>query len=77
MLLFADRANMVEGLGADLMRGHVPNVCAEMGGKAEFTYNRQAAIQKAVVVCAVVGLGFCSGASPRAARKTGGYLHML
>lgn len=57
MLLLADRVNMVEGLGADLMRGHVPNVFAEMGGKAEFKYNRPAAIQKAVVVSVVVGLG--------------------
>ena len=57
MLLLADRVNMVEGLGADLMRGHVPNLFSEMGGKAEFKYNRQAAIQKAVVVSAVVGLG--------------------
>ncbi|MEO5659369.1 MAG: hypothetical protein ABIQ90_06175, partial [Polaromonas sp.] len=45
ILLFADRVNMVEGLGADLMRGHVPNLFAEMGGKAEFKYNRSAAIQ--------------------------------
>ena len=37
------------------MRGHVPNLFAEMGGKAEFRYNRKAAIQKAVVVSAVVG----------------------
>jgi len=37
------------------MRGHVPNLFAEMGGKAEFRYNRQAAIQKAVVVLVVVG----------------------
>jgi len=57
ILLLADRVNMVEGLGCDLMRGHVPNVFAEMGGKAEFKYNRQAAIEKAVVVSAVVGLG--------------------
>ncbi|MDB5778838.1 MAG: hypothetical protein JWP93_1203 [Polaromonas sp.] len=57
MLLLADRVNMVEGLGSDLMRGHVPNLFAEMGGKAEFRYNRTAAIQKAVVVSAVVGLG--------------------
>ena len=57
MLLFADRVNMVEGLGSDLMRGHVPNLFSEMGGKAEFKYNRQAAIQKTVVVSAVVGLG--------------------
>ena len=57
MLLFADRVNMVEGLGADLMRGHVPNLFAEMGGKAEFKYNRQAAIQKTLVISALVGLG--------------------
>ena len=57
LLLLADRVNMVEWVGCDLMRGHVPNVFAEMGGKAEFKYNRQAAIQKAVVVSAVVGVG--------------------
>ena len=57
MLLFEDRINMVEGLGEDLMLGHVPNLFAEMGGKAEFRYNRQAAIQKALVVGAVAGLG--------------------
>ena len=57
ILLFADRVNMVEGLGSDLMRGHVPNIFAEMGGKAAFKYNREAAVQKAVVVCAVAMLG--------------------
>ena len=36
------------------MRGHVPNIFAEMGGKAAFKYNREAAVQKAVV--AVLGL---------------------
>ncbi|MDB5744540.1 MAG: hypothetical protein JWR68_2855 [Polaromonas sp.] len=58
ILLFADRVNMVEGLGEDLKRGHLPNVFAEMGGKAEFKYNREAAIQKALVGAAVVSLGF-------------------
>ena len=58
MLLFADRVTMVEGLGSDLMRGHVPNLFAEMGGKAKFKYNRAAAVQKAVsaVVVAVLSL---------------------
>jgi hypothetical protein len=55
LLLFADRVNMVEGIGQDLARGHVPNVFAEMGGKAEFKYNRKAAIEKTVVAGAVVG----------------------
>ncbi|MDB5965133.1 MAG: hypothetical protein JWQ72_1633 [Polaromonas sp.] len=57
LLLFADRVNMVEGIGADLMQGHIPNVFSEMGGKAEFKYNREAAIKKAVVASAVVGIG--------------------
>ena len=57
ILLFADRVNMVEGLGSDVMRGHIPNLFAEMGGKAEFKYNREAAVQKAVVVSAVAVLG--------------------
>ena len=57
ILLFADRVNMVEGLASDLRSGHVPNLFAEMGGKAEFKYNLPAAIQKVVVVTAVVGLG--------------------
>ena len=57
VLLFADRVNMVEGLGADLMREHVPNLLAEMGRKAKFQYNRPAAVRKVVVVSAVVGLG--------------------
>ena len=56
LLLLADRVNMVEGVGSDLMRGHVPNVFAEMGGPAEFKYNRPAAIRKAVVATAVVGV---------------------
>ena len=50
ILLFADRVNMVEGLGSDVMRGHLPNLFAEMGGRAEFKYNREAAVQKALVV---------------------------
>ena len=57
ILLFADRVNMVEGLGSDVIRGHIPNLFAEMGGKAEFKYNRDAAVQKAVVVSAVAVLG--------------------
>jgi hypothetical protein len=53
LLLAADRVNMVEGIGSDLMHGHVPNIFAEMGGPAEFKYNREAAIKKTVAVAAV------------------------
>ena len=56
ILLFADRVTMVEGLGSDLMRGYMPNLFAEMGGKAEFKYNRAAAVQKAVSAVAVLSL---------------------
>lgn len=56
LLLLADRINMVEGLGEDLKNGHIPNVFAEMGAKAEFRHNRAAAVQKVVIASAVVGL---------------------
>lgn len=56
MLLFADRANMVEGLGSDLRRGRVPNIFAEMGAKSEFKYNRSGAIKKVLIAAAVVGV---------------------
>lgn len=58
MLLFADRVNMVEGIGDDLMKGYVPNIFAEMGWKSEFKYNRAGAIKKVAVASAVVGLGY-------------------
>jgi hypothetical protein len=39
-LMLADRVGMVEGVVTDLAHGHVPNVFAEMGGKAEWKHNR-------------------------------------
>jgi len=57
LLLFADRVNMVEGIGQDLSRGHIPNVFAEMGMKSEFKYNRAGAIKKVAIASAVVGIG--------------------
>lgn len=56
MLLFADRVNVVEGLLDDLAHGHVPNIFREMGGPAEWKYNRQGFIRKAVIAGGVVGL---------------------
>ena len=53
MLLFADRVNVVEGVVDDLAHGHVPNVFAEMGWRAEWKHNRQGFIRKAVVTGAV------------------------
>jgi hypothetical protein len=56
MLLFADRVNVVEGIIEDLAHGHVPNIFKEMGGPAEWRYNRQGFIRKAAIAGGVVGL---------------------
>jgi hypothetical protein len=39
-LMLADRVNMVEGLLDDLAHGHVPNIFAELGWKADWRHNR-------------------------------------
>lgn len=58
LLLFADRVNMLEGLGDDLRRGHVPNVFAEAGGRAALRHNRSATLRKlAVIGVAAAGAG--------------------
>ena len=58
LLLLADRINVVEGIGEDLMQGHVPNVLGEMGIKAEWQHNRAGLAKKAAVATAVVGIGY-------------------
>lgn len=55
MLLFADRVNVVEGILDDLAHGHVPNLFKEMGGPAEWRYNRAGFVRKALIAGAVVG----------------------
>ena len=52
-LLLADRINVVEGIVDDLMHGHVPNIFAEKGWKADWQFNRKGLIQN-VLVGAVV-----------------------
>jgi hypothetical protein len=56
MLLFADRVNVVEGIIDDLAHGHVPNLFTEMGGPAEWRYNRQGFVRKAFIAGAIVGV---------------------
>jgi len=56
MLLFADRINVVEGIIADLSKGHVPNIFAEMGWKAEWKYNRPRAIAKIAIAAGIVSI---------------------
>jgi len=57
-LLAADRVQVVEGLLSDLAHGHVPNVYAEMGGRAELKYNPAGAARKAVFLVALAGIGY-------------------
>jgi hypothetical protein len=58
LLLLADRINVVEGIGQDLSRGHVPNVLAEMGIKSEWEHNKVGLMRKAAIAAAVVGVGY-------------------
>jgi hypothetical protein len=56
-LIFADRINVFEGLIDDIKDGHLPNILAERGFKAEWKYNKPAVIKKLVigtVIAAVV-----------------------
>jgi len=39
-LVLADRINAIEGIIDDIRRGHIPNIFAERGWKAEWKYNR-------------------------------------
>lgn len=55
MLIAADRVNMVEGIVEDLAQGHVPNVLAEMGVRAELRHNPAGLVRKALLATAVVG----------------------
>lgn len=57
VLMLADRINVVEGLFEDLSRGHIPNIFAEMGWKAEWKYNRKNAIKKVALASAIIGVG--------------------
>ena len=56
MLLGADRVNVVEGLLADLARGRVPNIPAEMGVRSAWQHDRKALVAKAAVTVALSAL---------------------
>jgi hypothetical protein len=55
LLLAADRVNVVEGIGEDLAKGHVPNIFAEMGIKSEWEHNKSGLVKKVAIGAAVVG----------------------
>ncbi len=55
LLLMADRVNVGEGVLADLARGRVPDVFAEMGLATEWRYNRPALVRRVLVLAALAG----------------------
>ncbi len=67
-LLLADRINVVEGVIDDLMHGHIPNIFAEKGIKADWKYNRKELVTKAVIAGAAITV-FCLVTSQRKKRK--------
>ena len=57
-LVLADRLSVVGGILGDIKQGHLPNVLAERGLKAEWKHNRSALLRRillrAVIVSAIV-----------------------
>jgi len=45
-LMLADRVSVAEGMLQDLMHGHIPNIFAERGWKAEWQHNRTGLIRR-------------------------------
>ncbi len=56
MLLAADRINVIEGIGDDLLRGRIPNIPAEMGIRSELQHNMPGFIRKVAVTGAVLAV---------------------
>jgi len=52
-LMLADRVGVVEGVVGDLKQGHVPNVFAERGWKAEWKHNRISLLRRILVGAAL------------------------
>lgn len=48
-LMAADRVGVVEGIVADLAHGHIPNIPAELGWKAEWEHNRKEFLTRSLV----------------------------
>ena len=55
-LILADRVNVVEGIIDDLRHGHIPNIFAERGWKAEWKYNRKETVKKIAIGVALASI---------------------
>ena len=52
-LMLADRVSVVEGMMDDLMHGHIPNIFAERGWKAEWRHNRRNLVSRVLAGAAL------------------------
>jgi hypothetical protein len=57
-LMLADRVGVVEGYLEDLTRGHIPNVFAERGWKAEWKHNRKSLVTRIAVGAVIATAAF-------------------
>jgi hypothetical protein len=65
-LMLADRVSVVEGVLSDLKHGHVPNVFAERGWKAEWKHNRIGLARRILVRVALISAAVAYFSSRRA-----------
>jgi hypothetical protein len=65
-LVLADRVSVVEGVLGDLEHGHVPNVFAERGWKAEWKHNRTSLVRRILVRAVLVSAAVAYLSSRRA-----------
>jgi hypothetical protein len=73
-LMLADRVGVAEGYLDDLTRGHIPNVFAERGWKAEWKHNRKSLVTRVVVgaVIATAAVAYLrSGSDDSSAKQKG------
>lgn len=54
-LMLADRISVVEGMLGDLRHGHIPNILAERGIRAEWRYSRSRLLLRGLLRVAVIG----------------------
>jgi hypothetical protein len=65
-LMLADRVSVVEGVFGDLKHGHVPNVFAELGWKAEWKHNRTSLVRRILLRVVLVSAAVAYFRSRRA-----------
>ena len=65
-LMLADRVSVVEGVVGDLKQGHVPNIFAERGWKAEWKHERTSLLRRILVRAVLVSAAVAYFSSRRA-----------